>query len=104
MAESIDHPTTTGFRAWLGRRNAGPLHPVEASRIHARRERVFLILAGLFLGTLAEEMLRDPRQHLLVRHYLRRHESLPHEALEVRPRRQLLAHVAALGVADCPCL
>ncbi len=29
------------------------LHPVEASEIHARRERVFLILAGLFLGTLA---------------------------------------------------
>ena len=29
------------------------LHPIEASPIHARRERVFLILAGLFLGTLA---------------------------------------------------
>ncbi len=29
------------------------LHPVEASRIQARRERVFLVLAGLFLGTLA---------------------------------------------------
>ena len=29
------------------------LHPIEASAIHARRERVFLILAGLFLGTLA---------------------------------------------------
>ena len=28
------------------------LHPVEASEIHARRERVFLLLAGLFLGTL----------------------------------------------------
>ncbi len=29
------------------------LHPIEASRLHARRERVFLVLAGLFLGTLA---------------------------------------------------
>lgn len=29
------------------------LHPIEASELHARRERVFLILAGLFLGTLA---------------------------------------------------
>ena len=30
-----------------------PLHPIEASRLHARRERVFLVLSGLFLGTLA---------------------------------------------------
>lgn len=29
-----------------------PLHPIEASRLHARRERVFLVLAGLFLGSL----------------------------------------------------
>ena len=29
------------------------LHPIEASAIHARRERVFLVLAGIFLGTLA---------------------------------------------------
>ena len=29
------------------------LHPIEASEVHARRERVFLVLAGLFLGTLA---------------------------------------------------
>lgn len=29
------------------------LHPIEASPIHARRERVFLVIAGLFLGTLA---------------------------------------------------
>jgi len=27
------------------------LHPVEASHLHARRERVFLVLAGLFLGS-----------------------------------------------------
>jgi uncharacterized integral membrane protein (TIGR00697 family) len=33
--------------------NASELHPIEASHLHARRERVFLILAGLFLGTLA---------------------------------------------------
>ncbi|MFO7723020.1 MAG: hypothetical protein R6V49_07350 [Bacteroidales bacterium] len=26
------------------------LHPIEASHLHARRERVFLILAGFFLG------------------------------------------------------
>lgn len=29
------------------------LHPVEASALHARRERVFLVFSGLFLGTLA---------------------------------------------------
>ena len=29
------------------------LHPIEGSEVHARRERVFLVLAGLFLGTLA---------------------------------------------------
>ena len=29
------------------------LHPIEASALHARRERVFLVIAGLFLGTLA---------------------------------------------------
>ena len=29
------------------------LHPIEASAISARRERVFLVLAGIFLGTLA---------------------------------------------------
>ena len=33
--------------------SADPLHPIEASELHARRERVFLLLAGLFLGTLA---------------------------------------------------
>jgi uncharacterized integral membrane protein (TIGR00697 family) len=29
-----------------------PLHPIEASHLHARRERVFLVLAGLFLGSM----------------------------------------------------
>ncbi len=28
------------------------LHPIEASHLHARRERVFLIIAGLFLGSM----------------------------------------------------
>ena len=28
------------------------LHPIEASRIHERRERVYLVLAGLFLGSM----------------------------------------------------
>ena len=28
------------------------LHPIEASHLHARRERVFLVFAGIFLGTL----------------------------------------------------
>jgi len=31
---------------------SGNLHPIEASEIHARRERVFLVLAGIFLGSL----------------------------------------------------
>ena len=31
----------------------GALHPIEASVLHARRERVFLVLAGFFLGTLS---------------------------------------------------
>jgi uncharacterized PurR-regulated membrane protein YhhQ (DUF165 family) len=30
-----------------------PLHPIEASELHARRERVFLLLAGIFLGAMA---------------------------------------------------
>jgi uncharacterized integral membrane protein (TIGR00697 family) len=29
------------------------LHPIEASSLHARRERVFLVLAGFFLGSMA---------------------------------------------------
>ena len=29
------------------------LHPIEASHLHARRERVFLVLAGTFLGAMA---------------------------------------------------
>lgn len=29
-----------------------PLHPIEASELHRRRERVFLVLAGLFLGSM----------------------------------------------------
>ena len=28
------------------------LHPIEASKLHARRERVYLVLAGLFLGSM----------------------------------------------------
>lgn len=32
--------------------NREGLHPIEASHLHARRERVFLLLAGLFLGSL----------------------------------------------------
>ena len=28
------------------------LHPIEASALHARRERVFLVLAGLFIGSM----------------------------------------------------
>jgi hypothetical protein len=28
------------------------LHPIEASHLHARRERVFLVLAGLFIGSM----------------------------------------------------
>ncbi len=28
------------------------LHPIEASTLHARRERVYLVLAGFFLGSM----------------------------------------------------
>ncbi|MHC4948228.1 MAG: queuosine precursor transporter [Planctomycetota bacterium] len=31
---------------------APPLHPIEASHLHARRERVFLVIAGIFLGSM----------------------------------------------------
>ncbi len=30
-----------------------PLHPIEASHLQARRERVFMVLAGLFIGSMA---------------------------------------------------
>ena len=33
-------------------RAVAELHPIEASPLHARRERVFLVLAGLFLGSM----------------------------------------------------
>jgi hypothetical protein len=33
--------------------HAEPLHPIEASHLHARRERVFLVLAGIFIGAMA---------------------------------------------------
>ena len=33
-------------------RRATKLHPIEASELHARRERVFLVLAGVFLGSM----------------------------------------------------
>ena len=32
--------------------NLQTIHPIEASLLHARRERVFLVLSGLFLGSL----------------------------------------------------
>ena len=37
----------------MSRSAARRLHPIEASRLHARRERVFLVLAGIFLGSMA---------------------------------------------------
>lgn len=33
-------------------RPVADLHPIEASALHARRERVFLVLAGIFLGSM----------------------------------------------------
>ena len=33
-------------------RSVTALHPIEASELHARRERVFLVLAGLFIGSM----------------------------------------------------
>ena len=36
----------------LDSRTAESLHPIEASELHARRERVFLVFAGLFIGSM----------------------------------------------------
>jgi uncharacterized integral membrane protein (TIGR00697 family) len=36
----------------LSSRAVSSIHPIEASALHARRERVFLVLAGLFLGSM----------------------------------------------------
>ncbi|NUN12292.1 MAG: queuosine precursor transporter [Myxococcales bacterium] len=36
----------------INKSNSDRLHPIEASTLHARRERVYVVLAGLFLGTL----------------------------------------------------
>ena len=43
------------------------LHPIEASELHARRERVFLVLAGLFpvASSVADRFLVEPRLPLL---------------------------------------
>jgi len=41
------------LRAMASATSPQPLHPVEASELHARRERVFLVLAGIFLGAMA---------------------------------------------------
>ena len=35
-----------------GHGTVSQLHPIEASALHARRERVFLVLAGVFLGSM----------------------------------------------------
>ena len=37
----------------MAKQRDASLHPIEASHLHARRERVFVLLAGLFLGSLA---------------------------------------------------
>ena len=39
-------------RSPKGRGAVSRLHPIEASALHARRERVFLVLAGIFLGSM----------------------------------------------------
>ena len=38
---------------WFSNMQGEILHPIEASSIQARRERVFLLIAGIFLGSLA---------------------------------------------------
>ncbi len=48
--ESIER-STMGLRT-LSSRAVSELHPIEASELQARRERVFLVLAGLFLGSM----------------------------------------------------
>lgn len=48
------HPNDEPNNDFTGDLNAKspPLHPIEASHLQARRERVFLVLAGLFLGSM----------------------------------------------------
>ncbi len=49
-AESHDNPSNESpYQETMPEQK---LHPIEASPLHAKRERVFLILAGLFLGSL----------------------------------------------------
>ncbi len=46
-------PAESGTKTTAAGGSRAVLHPIEASALHARRERVFLVLAGLFLGSLA---------------------------------------------------
>jgi len=46
----VESPEPAGPTA---RRRRPRLHPIEASYLHARRERVFLVLAGTFIGAMA---------------------------------------------------
>ncbi len=55
---SIEYPASGGwaggFCILFGMTEAeDSLHPIEASHLHARRERLFLVFSGIFLGTLA---------------------------------------------------
>ncbi len=45
-------PQGAGRSASGHARGAG-LHPIEATALHARRERVFIVLAGMFIGSMA---------------------------------------------------
>jgi len=55
MADSTISTPSSSATADVGpsRRREPDLHPIEASALHARRERVFLILAGIFIGAMA---------------------------------------------------
>ena len=49
---AIDSKPKRKSEVTLDSRIAESLHPIEASELHARRERVFLVFAGLFIGSM----------------------------------------------------
>jgi uncharacterized integral membrane protein (TIGR00697 family) len=50
MSEPLKPFSTKNSRSSVGSEES--LHPIEASKIHARREKIFLLLAGIFLSSM----------------------------------------------------